>query len=431
MKKIFFRVRSFFNIITSSIAFYPTFYAVTAVILGIVMKFAEQSGISKYLSDHAPWLVVSDADTVRNILSTLIASGLSMLVFSFSMVMLLLSQAANNYSPRVLPSLIANRRHQTILGTFLAMILYNMITILGIESKSDGYTMPALSVFIGVLSAVIALAAFVYFIHSISTSIQINQILKKIYNVTNERLQEVVDDSEAKNDWPDTDDWNIYNSKQNGTLQNYSAVALQGMAEEYDIKFEFIIIKGQYIFEGQPIARTSKKLTDEQEEELYKNFNFNESELVYDNYVLGFKQIAEIGVKAMSPGINDPGTALDTINYLMELFALRMKKNDNTIIRAEDSEEPLIKVKTVDFTDLLYQTMVAYRTYCKHDMVVMQKLFLMMKHLAQQEAIHDSFYDVVKRETELLMTDARDAVNNQMDIMVLTNYYDEVLEILD
>ncbi|MEN8817497.1 MAG: DUF2254 family protein [Nonlabens sp.] len=74
------------------------------------------------------------------------AGGISMLVFSFSMVMLLLSQAAANYSPRVLPNLISNRKHQYILGAFLATILYNIITVIGLEPKGDGYLLPGFSV---------------------------------------------------------------------------------------------------------------------------------------------------------------------------------------------------------------------------------------------------------------------------------------------
>ncbi|MEP5132013.1 DUF2254 family protein, partial [Nonlabens ulvanivorans] len=167
MKFIYLRIKSFFNSITGSIAFYPTLYAVLALGFAFLMKWLESIGISRYLQNSFSPLVVNDIETARNILTTLIAGGISILVFSFSMVMLLLSQAATNYSPRVLPSLISNKTHQVILGAFLSSIIYNIITIIGIEPSGKDYQIPGFSVLIGIITALIALAAFVYFIHSI------------------------------------------------------------------------------------------------------------------------------------------------------------------------------------------------------------------------------------------------------------------------
>jgi uncharacterized membrane protein len=196
MKTILIRLRSFFNTITGSIAFYPTFYAISAIIFALLMKWMEDLGASKYLEEVLPSLLITNVDTARNIITTLIAGGISILVFSFSMVMLLLSQAASNYSPRVLPSLISNRKHQYILGTFLASILYNIITVIGID---EGYSqLPGFSVLLGMLIAIIALAAFVYFIHSISSSIQINNILENIYTKSADRLKLLIANENQK-----------------------------------------------------------------------------------------------------------------------------------------------------------------------------------------------------------------------------------------
>lgn len=254
------RLRSFFNIITSSIAFYPTLYALSAVTFGFIMKYAESQGISRFLQKNIPALVVNDTDTARNILTTLIAGGLSMLVFSFSMVMLLLSQAAANYSPRVLPSLISNRRHQAILGTFLATILYNIITIIGVESKSDNYHLPGFSVLIGILSAVIALGAFVYFIHSISSSIQINNILRNIYLIAQERLQFLMEGNQNIREFPDTEEWHEYSHENSGTIQNISIPGLKEFVKMTDTKIELLITKGQYVHINQPLVKSEKNL---------------------------------------------------------------------------------------------------------------------------------------------------------------------------
>jgi uncharacterized membrane protein len=390
------------------------------------MKTAESMGMSRFLQENAKYLVVNDIDTGRNVLTTLIAGGLSMLVFSFSMVMLLLSQAAANYSPRVLPSLISNRKHQTILGTFLAMILYNIITVIGLQPHGDDYQMPGFSVLLGIVSAVVALGAFVYFIHSISSSIQINNILKNIYTLSRKRLQSLVDENRYCKDFPEYNDWFTYHTDQSGTIQNMSVSGLKELAKECDTKFDLLATKGFYMFKNQPLIKSEKELDEEQVKELHKNFNYTESELVSDNFILGFKQIAEIGIKAMSPGINDPGTALDTINYLTELFALRMQKGDTSVI-TDDDDNPIINMKVITFEELIYNVLVPYRTYCKHDMSVMQKLLAMIAHLKSLEAAQDSFYTILDREAGLMIQDANHAIKNPIDLKVLQGMYDRML----
>ena len=97
MKQLYNRTISFFNVIESSIAFYPTLLAFLGFVFAMIMLYLEELGISKYLIEHAPILVVDNGDTAMTILSALISGLISVVVFSFSMVMLLLSQALPIY----------------------------------------------------------------------------------------------------------------------------------------------------------------------------------------------------------------------------------------------------------------------------------------------------------------------------------------------
>ena len=152
------------------------------------MIYLEDLGVSKYLVEHLPILVVDNGDTAMTILSALISGLISVVVFSFSMVMLLLSQASSNYSPRLLPGLISDKRHQVILGIYLATILYNIFILFSIQPTGDKYQIPGFSVLIGILATVVCLYAFIYFIHNISQSIQISNILQGIFDTAKSRL---------------------------------------------------------------------------------------------------------------------------------------------------------------------------------------------------------------------------------------------------
>lgn len=422
MKFIYLRIKSFINSITGSIAFYPTLYAVIALAFAFIMKWLESQGISRYLQNSFSPLVVNDVDTARNILTTLIAGGISILVFSFSMVMLLLSQAATNYSPRVLPSLISNKTHQFILGAFLSSIIYNIITIIGIEPTGKDYQIPGFSVLIGIITALIALAAFVYFIHSISSSIQINNILKNIYQNSKHQLEIEIENDNDHNEFPDSNNWKTYNSVQSGTIQNISSTSLKSYCAEQDIQIEILFHKGEYLIIDSPLFKCNKELDQNETDEILKNFLYQESEIVKDNYTLGFKQITEIGIKAMSPGINDPGTAINTINFLTDLFALRLQRSDHSILTVDN--RPFVKLSITPFDHLMHNILAPYRNYCSHDFTVMMSLIQMINRLKKCKHNNSEYSNTLNNQLELMMNDAEQEIKNPKDLEILKNSID-------
>ncbi len=415
MRQLFNRTISFFNVLESKIAFYPTLFAFIGFNFAFFMLYLENLGISEYLVEHLPVLVVDNGDTAMTILSSLIAGLISMVVFSFSMVMLLLSQASNNYSPRLLPGLISDRRHQIILGVYLFTILYCIFILFSIQPTGDEYQIPGFSVLLGILQTVISIYAFIYFIHNISQSIQISNILQNIADTAKSRLQLLIDKEEDQHDeFPDSKNWSNYHSDTSGYLQNISFTNLTDICEKNDILIHILPVKGIFVLSGIPLFKANKELDEETVKLILSNFNFSREELVADNYVLAFKQITEIVVKAMSPGINDPGTAINGIDYLTELLALRMQKKDSSVIIRDN--KAYIKLNTIDFEDLLYNIMASIRTYCKHDITLVQKLLLMFYYLEKQQADQSDYSENLRREAKNLLTDAKQAISNEQDI---------------
>ena len=158
---------------------------------------------------------------------------------------------------------------------------------------------------------------------------------------------------------------------------------------------------------------------------ILENFNFAEGEFVEDNYLLGFKHIAEIGIRAISPAINDPSTTINTIDYLTDLLALRLLKKEDEIVTL-DENKPCICLTTVYFEELLYQIILSYRTYCKNDFSCIQKLLLMFSFLLQQEAINKNYYKAIKAEAYNLFQDTKLVIKNARDLERLEALYQEI-----
>ncbi len=415
MKHLFFRFLEFIKDLQNKIAFYPAVFGIFGILFAFIMMYLEEKGISKYLLKHAPFLVVQNGNTALVILSSFISGLISMIVFSFSMVMLLLSQASSNYSPRLLPGLISDKNHQIILGIYLSTILYCILILFSIQPTGDKYQIPGFAVLLGILGTIISISAFIYFIHTISQSIQINNILERVFKSAKNLLQTLIEkESENNPDFPSSKDWYEYHTEKSGYLQNISASLLIDICVREDIKLRILPINGQFILIGIPLFKSNKKLKDEVVKEISAGLEFSRNELVEDNYVLAFKQITEIIIKAMSPGINDPGTAINGIDYLTKLFALRLNKKDISLISHNNKD--YIKVSTVKFEDLLYNVMASIRTYCKHDIILIQKLLLMLKYLKTQNVKEQSYLDCIDTEVKTLLEDVKKALTNQRDI---------------
>ncbi|WP_339874380.1 DUF2254 domain-containing protein [Olleya marilimosa] len=421
MKNVIVNGFEYLKKLESKIAFYPTLYSLTGLVFAFFMYYAENKGISSYLADNVPLLVINNTQTAFNILTTFIAGLISIMVFSFSMVMVLLNQASSNFSPRVLPGLISNKRHQKILGIYNATLLFCIFTMVGIEPDGGENQLPGFSVLLAIVFMVICLGAFIYFIHSISQEIQVHNIMQRLFDEAKNRLDQLINSEKDSNQkFPDTDNWTVYKSPETGFLQDIVLDPIIQFAKENNNQFEIITIKGQYVYKDKPLFKSKTKLNDETLEELFKYFHFSRDEIIEDNYVLGFKQITEIAVKAMSPGINDPGTTIIAIDYLAELFQIRMYKNDISIL-FEDSQ-PLVKINSVTFKELLYFVLAPIRTYAKHDVIIVNKLINMFQHLAfNLDCDNKGYLSDINKEVKLLSIDANSAINNQEDLKYINN----------
>lgn len=402
--------------LTDKIAFYPTLFAVFGFVFTYIIIFLEEKGISKYLLDTFPALVINNTETARSLLTTFIGGLISIMVFSFSMVMILLNQASSNFSPRLLPGLISNKRHQIILGIYIATILYCIFILVYIEPNGDKYQLPGFAVLFAILFMVSCLSAFIYFIHSISQEIQINNIMDKIFNTSKDRMLYLIDNERYnKTDFPKTKEWQKYKSSKSGYLQSVALESIANIAKENETKIDVVVIKGLFISAESTLFKCEKELEDTVIENITGHFEFSKSELIQDNYVLVIKQITEVAVKAMSPGINDPGTAINAIDYLSQLFSLRIQKNDKSLVYLDKVAH--VSIATVSFKILIFQVMAELRTYCKHDVVIVEKLLMMLLHLKNiVKPENKKYLKILDEEIESLIFDAKKTITNKRDM---------------
>ncbi|WP_310586121.1 DUF2254 family protein [Telluribacter humicola] len=168
-------INKFLSGVRSSIGLYPALISLAYFVFAIVLVNSRHSAISEWLADR-PWLSFESLDTPTAILTTLIGSIISLMVLSFSMVMVVLSQASSSFSPKILRGLVSDKSNQVVLGNYLGSILFCMVSLGNFNNEED---IPLLSaeVLMSIIFGLWCLVLFVFFIHNASLAIQANEVI--------------------------------------------------------------------------------------------------------------------------------------------------------------------------------------------------------------------------------------------------------------
>lgn len=406
-------ISKFYYKIVNSIAFYPTLIAIAFMIFSIIVMSIEYNSIVTEFKSTVERVLVHDSNNARLILGTIVGSIISLMVFSFSMVMIVLNRATSTLSPRVIPGLISDKFHQVVLGFYLGSIIFSLILIVNIEAPSVEFSVPSLGIFFSMLFAIICMGLFVYFIHSISQKIQVDYILNDIYKLTKKEL-EGANHENAKIDIPDTSDWITCLAKSSGYLKKIDGSGLTEFCKKHEIKLHVKVSIGAFVVKEYPFIEISKDLDEDVKDKLNTYFTLYTEERVSDHYLFGFKQISEIAVKALSPGINDPGTAVKAIDLLSDLLTKLMKVDEQNYI-PNSEEEPSVFLRPVPFEDVMFQIIVPIREYGKKDVSVLVRLLDCIKHMIYSDIHRKRFTPLLRSYIDNFLTCSEKYIDNKLD----------------
>lgn len=385
----------------SSIAFYPALIALSFLVvswLSISFDFSER-GMN--LKSQLQWISLNDATTARSIISAIAAGIISLTVFSFTMVMIVLNQTASQMSNRILDQLIGGRFQQVVLGIYIGTILYALFLLSTIRDIDSGIRIPALSTYLLILLTIFDLFLFIYFLHFITQSVKYAVIIKKITDETQEIL---------KHDCPlliaptvaDTFNFEYkLEAKNSGIYQGYNKRILINICDQLDCTIFMIHTPGSFILKGMAIALIDKPLMDEKKGELINAIYIHDHESIEDNYLYGFKLLKEVAIKALSPGINDPGTAIQSIRSLFKLFTFSICHYRHDTFLNEENKMRII-TKNVPFDEVFIETIIPIWDYGKNDRLIqneLQHLILQLLQIKNSEVAY-SLLMIIKTKIE-------------------------------
>jgi uncharacterized membrane protein len=298
----------------------------------------------------------------RAVLATVAGSSMSVAGLVFSISMVVLSTVSTQLGPRLLPNFFHRKSTQLVLGVFMgtfvaALLVLVQLTDAGPESSSHSYAI-ALSVALAVLSV----ALLVYFLHSMTTFIQVPRVIEEVgRHLTDALMRETGAATTAAKRGGTTEraitarfesgGASAIQACSGGYVQALDIAGALRIAAERDIYVMMMCRPGQYVPTGGPLAmilpvsRTDDKIADAFRNLFVIGIDRNDSQDVE----FALDQLVEIAVRALSPGINDPFTALNCIDRLGDALLILAEREFPANARCD--EAGVVRVLVVGYAD--------------------------------------------------------------------------------
>ena len=344
----------------------------------------DSAGRDRWLAQW-PRLFGVGAVGARGMMSAI--AGLMMIVvgLTFSMILMVLALASSQYTSRILRNFMRSRVTQVVLGIFSGIFTYCLIVLRTIRGGDEGAFVPSLAVFFGFVLALGGVGALMFFIHHIASSIQASNIIASVANETihtierlfPERLGQGPDEGNDKSEPNLLTEWNWCTvlARESGYIQDVDIAALLGMARDRNsiVRMERGI--GEFVVRDTSLV--SLALQDPLDQEtiaaLQATFTVSHLRTVEQDVTFGIKQIVDMALKALSPGIIDTTTAVICVDYLTAVLARIAPREIPSSHRYEEGKLRVI-AKGPDFESMLAESFNQIRSIAKGDIVIMSRM---------------------------------------------------------
>ncbi len=301
--------------------FLPAAFSLVAIAT-VVVAYA----MSGLVPDKLPFTLSSEA--VESILTVLASSLLTVAVFSLSTIVSALSSASASTTPRAVPLIVGDRSAQTSISVFIGAFLFSIVGIIGLSANIYSEAGRLLLFAVTLAVVVLVVAALIRWIGQMSSIGRVGETVSKVGTATEKAFKTVPGDGllgcRRLSGEPSGDP--VFGRK-TGYVQHIDLTRLQELAEEHELLITVTARPGAYAAPDRPLMLVAGALPEEMADRLVNAFTIGNGRTFDSDPRFGLIVLAEIGSKALSPGINDPGTAIAVVGTLVRVLAQRPEED--------------------------------------------------------------------------------------------------------
>ncbi|TDB92556.1 DUF2254 domain-containing protein, partial [Micromonospora fluostatini] len=288
----------------------PAIFSIGAVAVAIGL-----SALELQLNLPVGGILPSGPAGARSLLSSIITAMISFTALVFSITVVALQLASSQYSPRVLRTFLQDRIIQATLGTFVATFLFAMVVLAALPTQED-QRLPELSLAVSIALVLASSATFIYYLHHITTVMRVSHIIGAIGAQTRRSIAHLPPPDAPPSAVPERVTRSVP-ATQPGMISNVDLALLGRLAREHDCAITVVPTPGDFIVAGAPLllvhrtnGGTPRLLPTEAAEQCV---TIGVERTPGQDLGFGFRQLADIAERALSPAVNDVTTAVRTV----------------------------------------------------------------------------------------------------------------------
>jgi uncharacterized membrane protein len=386
----------------------PFMIALVLGIAGAVLSSLEESIPALHL-----WvprtLFPSDQDpqVAQAILTTIATSIMTVVSIVFAILLMTLTLASTQFSPRILISFIRDRTTQWTLGLFLGTFSYCVAALPAARTMPQNFV-PVATITGAMLLAPLCVGWLIYFIYHISQAINVNQIVDRIARETELVINDVMPErrSNYKITEPHPQDYveprfPIMN-RQAGYIRFIDVRTLSALARNYGISVRLERRVGHFVPTGIPILKVSRqdRVNEERATELLRTIEIGPTRTMQQDVEFGIIQIVDIALRAISPAVNDPSTAISCVDQLSRILIRCVGRAPPVRFLYGPPHVLRVEVPWIDYQGLLETAFEQIRHYAVTDTAVSLRILRALGDIAsttEETGIHQAIDKLAAR----------------------------------
>lgn len=398
--------------IQASFWFVPSLMIVVSFIVAAVTIYTDTVNSP----NNEAFLYATDVNAVRSLLSTIAAAMITVTSIAFSITIVVLTLASSQFGPRLMRNFMMDKGTQVVLGTFISTFLFCIVIFCAISFKEPYVFQPGVTVAVAIAMTCFSVCMLIYFIHHVATSIQADVVIDDVYCELQHNIAKLFplasSDDAVK---PETLLAQGLGKVQeipvcapfSGYLQLVDKESLLKLADESHCVIELHFSAGDFIVEKTMIA------TVHASNQTTQNINEGISDRIIDHMIYGscrtpvqdpefaVHQLVEIALRALSPGINDPYTAITCID---KLNAVLCRLTTKVFPETEVLVDGVLRLvcKPLMFTDIATAAFDQIRQQSVNNLAVTIKIVDAL-HILLGQSTTDEQHDFVLTQTKMII----------------------------
>jgi uncharacterized membrane protein len=322
--------------------------------------------------------LVSDPATAANFAGTIAAAMLAFIAVVFATTLVAIQLAASQYSPRTVRVFIRSRVTRVTLGLFLANFVFALVVVVSNRSavSSAKQFAPVVSVSVLLLLTLATVFGFVAYLHGVVRLMRVQYLLETIATESRTAIEANFPPISAYVDTeppvPDPAPFTVVYTGSSGVVTASDLYGLVELCRENDCWLDLTIGVGEYLAHGSPIAVAHGAHFSDAE---VARFLLVRGERTFmQDPAFGFRQLVDIAIRALSPAVNDPTTAVQAIDRLCDLLTVTGCRPDPTGLRVDSDGVTRVKRQLRNFDALLALSMTEIIRYGADSPQVVRRL---------------------------------------------------------